>query len=484
MINITPFIDGKSSSSNSSKNITVYNPTTGQKFMDIPAGCDADVEQAAQSARLAFEDGRWSGLPPSQRRTLLHKFAECIESEAGELDKMDAMDMGKPVGLSLFDATSAAHLVGHCADAIDQVLGDVYTSDKTSFVTQRRVPRGVVAAVTPWNFPTINAAMKLAPALATGNCVVLKPSECSPQSAMRLVQLATESGLPPGVLNLVPGKGETVGRALALHNDVDMMTFTGSTAVGKLMLQYAGQSNMKLVNAECGGKSPHIVFSDFEDLDAVADNVAQQILVNQGQWCSTGSRLLVQKEVEQPLVKKISERFKNVVAGDPLDPSTTFGPLVNKRQLEKVLGYIATGKDSGAELVTGGDPVLEETGGYFIEPTLFTNVSPDTTIAQEEIFGPVLSVISFNDAEDAIRIANSTVYGLFAHIWTTDLSTGMKVAKQIRSGVAVHACSPVGEGAGAALSIEPYGQSGIGVEGGLAGMEAYLRRQVMWFNHG
>lgn len=390
----TNFVDGESVSSFSKDTIALINPVTGKQSMDIPVGCDEDVAQVVASARAAFDDGRWSDLPPSQKRAILHKFADLIEAEAHELDSMDTLDVGKPIYLAA--AVYAASLLRYCVDAIDKVLGDVYTSDKTTFVTQQRMPRGVVAAIVPWNFPVINALMKLAPALAAGNCVVLKPSECSPRSAMRLAQLATDAGLPPGVLNLVQGKGGVVGRALALHNDVDMVTFTGSTAVGKLMLQYAGQSNMKLVHAECGGKSPQIVFADFEDLDTVADQVVYSaILQNQGQLCVAGTRLLVQETIQAPLIEKIAERLNSITAGDPMNPETRFGPLASQQQMEKVLGYIASGKNSGAELVVGGNRILEDSGGFFVEPTLFNNVSPTAKIAQEEIFGPVLSVMPF-----------------------------------------------------------------------------------------
>jgi len=281
----------------------------------------------------------------------------------------------------------------------------------------------------------------------------------------------------------VPGVGETVGRALALHPNVDMLTFTGSTAIGKRMLQYAGQSNMKPVITECGGKSPQIVFADGLDLDRVADAVAHMLLRNQGQVCSAGTRLLVQREIEAELLEKLSARFKHVVVGDPLDPKTTFGPVVSRQQCAKVMQYIQAGRDSGAELITGGQQLLQETGGYFIEPTLFRGVKPTDSLAQEEIFGPVLSTIAFDTEDEAIEIANSTLYGLAAYVWTTRLATGMKLARKIRSSIVISAKMPTGEGAGHAASSEPAGQSGIGVEGGLAGMESYLRRQMMWFNH-
>ncbi len=483
-VEVAQFIEGYAVPSASENILELCNPATGTKSIVMPVGYEADVERAVESSRTAFEDGRWCDFPASRRRSILHQFAELIETHANELDVLDAMDMGKPVSLSLGNAASSADLVRYYTQAMDNLVSDVYQSSKNSFIAQQCVPRGVVAAITPWNFPVMAAVTKIAPALAAGNSVVLKPSECSPRSSMKLAYLATEAGIPPGVLNLVQGKGETVGRALALHNDVDMLAFTGSTAVGKLMLQYAGQSNLKPVHAECGGKSPQIVFSDYENLDNVADHVAQLILMNQGQLCVTGSRLLVQKEIEDTLIEKVAERLKRVVAGDPLNPEITFGPLANQRQMERVLGYISAGKESGADLVLGGNPMLQESGGFFVEPTLFTNVPPDATIAQEEIFGPVLSVTSFRHTEEAIRLANATPFGLATYVWTTNLTTGMRLSKAIRSGmVTINASTPMGEGS-AALSLEPYGLSGVGVEHGLAGLHTYLRRQVAWFNYG
>lgn len=482
-VDVAPFIDGAYEDSENEETKTIFNPATGLKSMDIPTGCEADVKKAVTSARKAFDDGHWRELPPSKKQKILLTFADLIDTSSDELDSLDGLDMGKPISTPM-GAAHAANLMRYCANAIDKIFGELYTSDATTLVTQRRVPRGVVAAVVPWNFPTANAVLKIAPALAGGNCVVLKPSEYSSQSAIKLAQLAIEAGLPAGVLNIVPGLGESVGKPLALHMDVDMLTFTGSTIVGKLMMQYAGQSNMKLVHAECGGKSPQLVFADFADLDVVADNVTQNILLNQGQLCVAGSRLLVQKEIEQPLVDKITKRFKKIVAGDPLNPETTFGPLVNQQQMKKVLAYIASGQEQGAELICGGERLLQESGGYFVAPTLFRDVSPESKIAQEEIFGPVLSITTFSTPEEAVQLANSTVYGLAAYLWTTNISTGMQVAKNINSGVVVHGAAPIGEGAGIGLSVEPYGQSGVGLESGLAGMEAYLRRQFIWFNHG
>jgi acyl-CoA reductase-like NAD-dependent aldehyde dehydrogenase len=325
--------------------------------------------------------------------------------------------------------------------------------------------------------------LKIAPALAAGNCVVLKPSELSSRSALRLAQLAVEAGLPPGVLNVVPGLGEAVGRALGLHANVDMLTFTGSTAIGKRMLQYSGQSNMKAVMTECGGKSPQIVFADGIDLDAAATRIAQVLLTNQGQVCSVGSRVLVQRSAEPALLEKVQRQFERIVMGRATDPQTTFGPVASSKQCQRVMQYIATAASEGAQLVSGGHKALPDTGGYFIEPTLFRVESAQTSIAREEIFGPVLCVIPFDDEADAIRIANDTMYGLAAYVWTASLSTGMRMAKGIRSSVFISAVASTGEGAGYAFSSEPTAQSGVGTEGGLAGMESYLRRQLVWFSH-
>jgi acyl-CoA reductase-like NAD-dependent aldehyde dehydrogenase len=480
---VAPFVDGAQVKSENDATIEVINPSTGQRLMSIPSGCQKDVDRAVDSTRRAFGDGRWSKAPPSFRKKTLHRVADLIAAEATALDSLDAGEMGKPVREARANAAAAAGLMRFYAEAIDKVTGDVYGSDKHSLVVQRRVPRGVVAAVVPWNFPTFNAVLKVAPALAAGNCVVLKPSELSSRSAMRLAHLALQAGLPPGVLNVVPGLGATVGRALGLHPDVDMLTFTGSTAIGKLMLQYAGQSNMKVVIAECGGKSPQIVFADGVDLDSAGNSIAQLLLTNQGQICSVGSRLLVQRSIETELLAKITARMSQIVMGDALDPRTTFGPLASAQQCARVMQYIETAQAEGAQLVTGGCRARRETGGYFVEPTAFRNVSPAARIAQDEIFGPVLSVIAFDDEAEAVRIANDTMYGLVAYVWTGSLSIAMRMAKGICSSVLINVGAPPGEGPGHAFSSEPAGQSGMGTEGGLAGMESYLRRQLVWINH-
>ena len=477
------FLEGAPGKSSCESTLDVINPSTGTRCLSIPLGCDEDVDRAVTSARGAFEDGRWKDAPASIRKATLNRLGDLIAAHASSLDALDAEEMGIPVREALFNAAAAASLMRFYAEALDKVTGDVFPTDRGCFAAQRRIPRGVVAAIVPWNFPIFNAVLKVAPALAAGNSVVLKPSELASRSALRLARFATEAGMPPGVLNVVLGLGENVGRALGLHSDVDMVAFTGSTEVGKCMLQYAGQSNMKAVLAECGGKSPQILFDDGVDLDAASSSIADALLASQGQICSVGSRVLVQQAIESVVVDKIAARMKQVVMGNAMLPTTTFGPLASARQCARVMQYVNTGEADGARLVTGGRRVLTETGGYFVEPTLFRGVAPNARIAREEIFGPVLSVIPFKDEADAIRIANGTPYGLAAYVWTTDISKGMRMAKGIRSSVYVNAAVPRGEGAGHACSYEPFGQSGVGVEGGIAGMESYMRRQLTWFNH-
>jgi acyl-CoA reductase-like NAD-dependent aldehyde dehydrogenase len=480
---VTLFSDGVLSDSACDSTVAVTNPSNGRQLFSLPAGSVEDVDRAVSSSRRALDEGRWRDLAPSLKKKSLHRFAELIAAEAAALDALDAEEMGKPVSLELGNAKAASELIHFAAETIDKITGEVYASDGHSFVAQRRVPRGVVAAIVPWNFPSYSAAIKLGPALAAGNCVVLKPSELSSRSAVLLAQLALNSGIPPGVLNVVPGLGGVVGRALGLHHDVDMVSFTGSTDVGKMILQYAGQSNMKKVLTECGGKSPHIVFNDGVDIESTADWIARSCLVNQGQLCTLGSRLLVQRSVESRMLEHIVRGFAAITMGDASDSRTTFGPLASAGQCERVANYVAIGHAEGARLVMGGRRVHQESGSCFFEPTVFADVKPEARIAQEEIFGPVLSVTAFEDEAEAIRIANGTIYGLSAYVWTADLSRAMRMMKGIRSAVRINGALPKGRGAGHAASNEPFGQSGLGSEGGVSGVESYMHRQLVWINY-
>ncbi|GAA4107231.1 aldehyde dehydrogenase family protein [Aminobacter aganoensis] len=474
-------IDGNREDSASDQTIEVVNPSNGRRLTEIPAGSEKDVDRAVSAARRTFESGKWSSTAAADRKAVLTQLADLIVRDASDLDAIDAAEMGKPVSTWRFNARAAADHCRFYAEATDKITGVVLPTDGSSYHALRPVPRGVVGAITPWNFPTYNAVMKIAPALAAGNSLVLKPSELSSFSALRLAQLASEAGVPPGVFNVVLGSGGVVGKALALHNDVDMITFTGSTAVGKLMLQYSGLSNMKNVLAECGGKCPQIVFDDGVDLDAAADFIALYLLTNQGQVCSAGTRLLVQKSIEQSLLSRLASRFGAIRPGMALDPETTFGPLVSRTQLEKVIEKIRSGHESGAELVLGGGRLLTDTGGFYLEPTIFRMVPPSANIAQDEIFGPVLSVSTFETANQAAQLANGTRYGLNAYVWTASMATGMQMAESIRSTVSVRSGVSRGRGAGHAGTGEPIGDSGIGAEGGLVGLSSYLRHHSVGF---
>lgn len=482
---VAPFVNGELVPSYSDNTFEIRDPASGRKLIDIPAGSPIDAERAARSSRESFLDGRWSMTPPSAKKRTLIRWAELIEADASRLDALDALEMGKPVNVPIFNAKAAADLLRFNAEAIDKCPGDVLTTDAGSTVLQSRKPRGVIAAIVPWNFPTYSAMLKAGPALAAGNSVVLKPSELASQSALRLAKLAVESGVPPGVLNVLTGCGEIVGRSLAEHPQVDMITFTGSTAVGRLMLQYAGASNMKVISLECGGKSPHIVFDDGIDVDVVADSIARSICLNQGQVCSVGSRVLVQNSLEERLVQKITSALGNIKVGDPQLKETTYGPLVSASQMGKVMAHIEAGAAAGADMVYGGSRLLAESGGYFVEPTVFVNVPQLSNLAQEEIFGPVLSIMRFRTVEEAIQLAAGTPYGLAAYVWTTQITVGFKLSSALQTAVTmINATAVTGEGPGHGFSGEPSGLSGVGVEGGIAGLEAYMRRQTTWLNHG
>ncbi|MCX7355166.1 MAG: aldehyde dehydrogenase [Alphaproteobacteria bacterium] len=472
------FIAGKYVAAKSGKTFDRINPATGQSLAKI-AECDAaDVDVAVKAARAAFDKGVWRHETPAKRKKVMLRFAELINQHRDELALLETLDMGKPINDSYnIDIPGSAACIAWYAETIDKMYDEVAPTPNNALALITREPMGVVGAVIPWNFPLMMAAWKLGPALATGNSVIVKPAEQSPLTALRVAELAAEAGLPEGVLNVVPGYGPTAGKAIGLHPDIDCVAFTGSGEVGKLFLQYSGQSNMKRVWLECGGKTPNIVLSDCGDLDKAATAAAFGIFFNQGEVCNAGSRLIVDAKIKDRLLEKIFKVGETLQPGDPLDPATKMGAIVDKTQLERVMGYIKKGTDEGADLVFGGKQVRENTGGYYVQPTVFDKVKNDMTIAREEIFGPVLSTITAKDDEDAIRIGNETNYGLAAAVWTRDISKAHKAARALRAGVVWVNCFDAGN---IATPFGGFKQSGIGRDKSLHSLDKYVELKTTW----
>jgi len=472
------FIQGEYTAAADGAQFDCISPIDGRLLAQVASCAQADAERAVTSARAAFDAGVWARLAPAKRKAVMIRFAELLEAHAEELALLETLDMGKPIGDSLaVDVPGAARALRWSGEAIDKVYDEVAPTPHDQLGLVTREPVGVVAAIVPWNFPLMMACWKLGPALATGNSVVLKPSEKSPLTAIRIAQLAIEAGIPAGVLNVLPGYGHTVGKALALHMDVDTLVFTGSTRVAKQLMIYAGESNMKRVWLEAGGKSPNIVFADAPDLQAAAQAAAGAIAFNQGEVCTAGSRLLVERSIKARFLPLVVEALKAWKPGNPLDPATNVGALVDTQQLNTVLGYIEAGRAAGAQVLLGGQRTLEETGGLYVEPTIFDGVGNAMKIAQEEIFGPVLSVISFDSAEEALAIANDTPYGLAAAVWTADLSKAHRTARALRAGsVWVNQY----DGGDMTAPFGGFKQSGNGRDKSLHAFDKYTELKATW----
>jgi gamma-glutamyl-gamma-aminobutyraldehyde dehydrogenase/4-guanidinobutyraldehyde dehydrogenase/NAD-dependent aldehyde dehydrogenase len=455
-----------------------FSPVDGRQLAQVAQCAEADIDKAVQAGRVAFEDRRWSGLAPAQRKRVMIRFADLLLAAADELALMETLDMGKPIRYARsVDVNSAANCIRWYGEAVDKVYDEIAPTASNALALITREPVGVVGVIVPWNYPMIMAAWKIAPALAAGNSVVLKPSEKSPLTALRMADLALEAGIPPGVFNVVPGFGPEAGSPLALHMDVDCIAFTGSTRVGKQIHVMAGQSNLKRAWTELGGKSPNIVFADCPDLDRAVAAAVGSIFFNQGESCNAPSRLFVEASIKDRFLEKALALVPGYAPGNPLDKATVMGALVAQTQLNTVLRYIETGRQEGAELLAGGAQAMPVAGGCYVQPTIFDGVRNDMTIAREEIFGPVLSVLSFTDAADVVRQANQSIYGLQAAVWSRDINKAHGVARALRAGT-VH----VNQYDEDDITV-PFGgfrQSGVGRDKSLHAFDKYTETKTTW----
>jgi len=471
------FINGQMTDALSGETRPSINPATGVKLADV-ANCGAeDADLAVGHARAAFDSGIWSTMAPVDRKMVLVRWAELIEEHAEEIALLECLDVGKPISDTTgVDVPSAVRTIRWSGEAIDKIYDEIAPTGPGSLALVQRLPLGVITAIVPWNFPLSTTAWKLAPSIATGNSVILKPASNTPLTAIRIAALAVEAGLPAGVLQVLPGPGSSLGRHLATHMGIDGMTFTGSTSVGKQLMVYSGQSNLKRTFLELGGKSPNIVFAD-ANLKKAADMAAVAVFYNGGQTCTAGTRLIMEESIKDQFLEMVIERAKSWMPGNPLDPATRMGPMIDKGQFNTVANYVDIGRNEGAHLMFGGGRVLAESGGYYHEPTVFCDVTDDMQIAREEIFGPVLSALTFTTAEQAVEIANNSIYGLAGAVWSNNINTAHKVAAAVRVGT-----MGINNYFGGDITV-PFGgfkQSGNGRDKSIHAFNDYTELKTTW----
>ena len=474
------FIDGKFVKAQSEKTFDCFNPSNGKLLTKVSSCDETDVDRAVKSCRKAFDNGHWSRMSPSERKKILLKLSDLILKNHNELSLLDSMDMGKTVSDAFtYDIPGAADLLSWNAEAIDKIMDEVAPTEKNNLAMIRRVPLGVVGAVVPWNYPLDMAMWKCAPALATGNSIILKPAEQSPLSALRFAELAAEAGLPDGVLNVVPGYGETAGKAIGMHNDIDCVSFTGSTEVGKYFFEYSAKSNMKLIWTECGGKSPNIIFEKSKKLDLAAQLTANGGFFNQGEVCSANSRVLVHENILNEFIDLLKKEASNWVTGDPFDPNSNIGCLVSEDHAAKVKNFINNAKNE-TELLFEGKIESSENVGTFVAPTIFKDDTGKKEISTDEVFGPVLSIIPFSSDEEAIKIAHDSKYALAASIWTDDLSQAHDISDKLHVGtVSVNTVD-------AFSTMTPFGgfkQSGTGNDLSIHAFDKYTGLKTVWIKY-
>jgi 4-guanidinobutyraldehyde dehydrogenase/NAD-dependent aldehyde dehydrogenase len=471
------FINGRYVDALSGATRPTFNPANGQRISDVALCSVEDADLAVKGARKAFEGGAWSRMAPMDRKMVLVRWAELVEKHADELALIETLDVGKPISdTTQVDVPATVRTLRWSGEAIDKVYDEIPPTPAETLALVQRLPLGVVAAIVPWNFPLSTTAWKLAPSLATGNSVILKPASNTPLSALFIARLASEAGLPDGVLQVLPGPGSSLGKHLATHMDIDGLTFTGSTPIGKKLMEYSGQSNLKRTFLELGGKSPNIVFAD-ANLEKAAAMAAVAVFYNGGQTCTAGTRLIVEESIQDQFLEMVISNAKNWMPGDPLDPATAMGPMIDASQCRTVTEYVDIGHREGARLVFGGRQVLGETGGHYHEPSIFAGVNNAMRIAQEEIFGPVLSVIPFQTAEQAVQIANDSIYGLAGAVWSNNINTAHRVAKAVRVGT-----MGINNYFGGDITV-PFGgfkQSGNGRDKSIHAFHDYTELKTTW----
>jgi 4-guanidinobutyraldehyde dehydrogenase/NAD-dependent aldehyde dehydrogenase len=471
------FLNGSYVDALSGETRPTLNPANGNTLADVAVCGAEDAEVAVGHARTSFESGAWSAMAPADRKMILVRWSELIDEHVEELALLESLDVGKPISDTLYgDVPAASRTIRWSGEAIDKIYDEIAPTSGDCLGLVQRLPLGVVAAIVPWNFPLSTTAWKLAPSLATGNSVILKPATNTPLTAIRIASLATEAGLPDGVLQILPGPGGSLGKHLATHMDIDGLTFTGSTEIGKLLMEYSGQSNLKRTFLELGGKSPNIVFAD-GNLDKAAAYAATAVFYNSGQTCTAGTRLIVEEKVRDEFIEKVIASAAKWMPGDPLNPKTRMGPMIDERQYKTVADYVDIGKGEGAELLFGGNRVLGDTGGYYHEPSIFGGVDNQMRIAQEEIFGPVMSILTFTDADEAVRIANDSIYGLAGAVWSNNINTAHKVAAAVRVGT-----MGINNYFGGDISV-PFGgfkQSGNGRDKSIHAFADYTELKTTW----